>query len=240
VAKAKIYSVLLTCRERPDLSDADRRHIGRWLPEAKDPVWDKIAAAMTRTNAATLKEPYSDLINSALKARAFAEEKTVGPAISRKRRLRETEVVCSDLLLLANKMEDVAEHYSSSEWAQLEVSQVDSRWLGTPYGCEAESALSWLRNRAGDLKFMSIKLSEHSRSEEVSRVSRQRKGKNRLHSREISVFVRMMQDCMFVFCRKPQYPAIAALTNIAFPDADVLAEDVRSFCRPTTRAERRG
>jgi hypothetical protein len=71
-------------------------------------------------------------------------------------------------------------------------------------------------------------------------VSRQSGGKGkRRASREIGVFVRTMVGSMQEHCSRPWYDAVASLANCAFPDDDLVAEDVRSLCRPRRRAGRR-
>jgi hypothetical protein len=65
------------------------------------------------------------------------------------------------------------------------------------------------------------------------RISRQRYIRDRI------AFMNRMATCFHELGGKPHYDAIAVITNIAFPDADVTVENVRAACRPTTRQGRR-
>jgi hypothetical protein len=63
-------------------------------------------------------------------------------------------------------------------------------------------------------------------------VSRQRGGRGkRPHSRELGVFMKEMVNFMHRRCGNPRYDFVAKLSNVAFLDADVGAEDVRQSCR---------
>jgi hypothetical protein len=53
--------------------------------------------------------------------------------------------------------------------------------------------------------------------------------------REQIAFIHLMTAALRELCGKPHYEAVAILTNIAFPGADVTFEHVRAACRPTTR-----
>jgi hypothetical protein len=55
----------------------------------------------------------------------------------------------------------------------------------------------------------------------------------------MGVFMQEMVNHLRDWTGKPHYDAVAAFTNIAFQDAEVFGEDVRSACRPTTRTARR-
>ncbi len=192
---------------RPSLSEADRAHLERWLKEVRDPVWGQLAAATRRHGKlpAFVEGPYSYFIGSALRARHFAESETDPPAMRRKRKQQREQQERSDLIALADKMEEVVRHYQACRKAQ------HPQRVPSPSG---------------------IPLPVH--------VSRKSGGKGkRNQSREVGVFMREMVNCMYDWCGKPRYRVVAAITNIAFPDADVVAEDVRSACRPTTRTARR-
>jgi hypothetical protein len=65
------------------------------------------------------------------------------------------------------------------------------------------------------------------------RVSRNKRG------REANVFMQLMASSMRELCRKPHNNAVATMTNVAFPEAHVTAENVGSACKPTTRTGRR-
>ena len=58
-------------------------------------------------------------------------------------------------------------------------------------------------------------------------------------TRELGVFMRSMVGFMREACGKPRCELVATFTNIAFPQADVSADDVRAATQPTTRAGRK-
>ncbi|OLB72010.1 MAG: hypothetical protein AUI16_21785 [Alphaproteobacteria bacterium 13_2_20CM_2_64_7] len=227
---------------RPSLSEADRAHLERWLKEVRDPVWGQLAAATRRHGKlpAFVEGPYSYFIGSALRARHFAESETDPPAMRRKRKQQREQQERSDLIALADKMEEVVRHYQACRKAQ-HPQRVPSP-SGIPLSpllreLETKQSLEWLGRNAHRLR----QLAEKKVSAGVPvHVSRQSGGKGkRNQSREVGVFMREMVNCMYDWCGKPRYRVVAAITNIAFPDADVVAEDVRSACRPTTRTARR-
>src|SRR5262249_47238012 len=113
-----------------------------------------------------------------------------------------------------------------------------------PPVAEAKRSLGWLRREALRLRQLAEKQSLGERNWDWNRipvhVSRQSGGKGkRNQSRKLGVFMQRMVNCMYECCGKPRYHAVATMTNIAFPDANVGAENVRSACRPTTRTGRR-
>ena len=108
----------------------------------------------------------------------------------------------------------------------------------------AKLSLDWLEREAHRLRQLAEKGSagepEWEGDQVPVRVSRQSGGKGkRNQSRKLGVFMQQMVNCMNQLCGKPRYDAVAMITNITFPDADVDEENVRSACRPTTRAGRR-
>jgi hypothetical protein len=226
---------------RPSLSEADRAHLQRWLKEVRDSIWEKIAAdARAHGELGPVVEgPYSIFIGAALRARQFAESQTDSPAVQRKRKQHHEQQECSDLLALADQMEDVVQNYQACRKAQYP-RRVPSPSGSLPEEAEAKRSLEWLGREAHRLRQLAEKVS--AGEPETVRVSRQSGGKGkRKQSRELNVFMQKMVTCMCQLCgkRKPHHAAVATITNIAFPDADVVAENVRSACRPTTRKARR-
>ena len=211
-------------------------------------MWEQIAAD-TRTygELPTMVEgPYSSFIGSALRARQFAESQTDTPAVQRKRKLQREQQDRSDLLELADKIEDVLRHHQSCRKAQLpqRVPSPRGPLPELPQEAEARRSLDWLRREAHRLRQVAEKVSAGEPNWDWDRipvrVSRQSGGKGkRNQSRNLGVFMQWMVNCMYELCGKPRYDAVATMTNIAFPDADVVAENVRSACRPTTRTARR-
>ena len=248
MAAPTLKSALDYYLKRPGLTKADRVHLTRWLAEARDPVWEQIAAD-TRTcgELPTMVEgPYSSFIGSALRARQFAESQTETPAVQRKRKLQREQQDRSDLLELADKIEDVLRHHQSCRKTQLprRVPSPRGPLPDLPQEAEAKQALEWLRREAPRLRQVAEKVSAGEPEWDLGpipvRVSRQSGGKGkRNQSRNLGVFMQWMVNCMYQCCGKPRYDAVATMTNIAFPDADVVAENVRSACRLTTRTARR-
>jgi hypothetical protein len=247
VAAPTLKSALNYYLQRPRLSEADRVHLRRWLKEVRDPVWEQIAADAGRYGALPtfVEGPYSYLISSAVSARHFAESQTDTPAVQRKRKQQREEQDCSDLVALAHKMEEVVRHYEACRKAHLlrRVPSPSGPLPDLPRVAEAKQSLKWLGREAHRLRQLAEKVSagEPERDWEriPVRVSRQSGGKGkRAQSRELGVFMQEMVDCMHQFCGKPRYDAVATITNIAFPDADVVAEHVRSACR-TARGRKR-
>jgi hypothetical protein len=207
----------------------------------RDPIWEKIAADARAHGklGPDVEDPYSILIGAALRARQFAESQTDTPDLQRKRKQQREQQERSDLLALADKMEEVVRHYQAYRKAQ-RPQRVPSPTGPLPEEAEAKWSLEWLRREVHRLRQLAKRVSADE--PETVRVSRQRGGKGkRAQSRELSVFMQKMVTRMCQLCgkRKPHHRAVAAMTNIAFPDAEVVGEDVRSACRPTTRTARR-
>jgi hypothetical protein len=249
MAAPTLKSALDYYLKRPGLTKADRAHLTRWLAEARDPVWEQIAAD-TRAYGelpAFVEGPYSVFIGSALRARQFAEGEVISPALQRKRDQQREQQERSDLLALAHKLEEAVRDYEACRKAQHP--QVVPSPTGLPVPelpqrAEAKRSLEWLRREAPRLRQVAEKMSAGEREWDWGpipvRVSRQSGGKGkRNQSRNLGVFMQRMVNCMYECCGKPRYDAVATMTNIAFPDADVDAENVRSACRPTTRTARR-
>ena len=230
------------------LSESDRAHLKRWLNEVDDPVWGKIAADARAYGelGPVVEGPYSIFISSALRARDFAESQTDTPAVKRKREQQREQQERSDLLALAEKMEDVVRHRRSCRKAQhpQRVPSPTGPLPDLPQEAEAKLSLDWLTREAHRLRQVAEKVSAGEPNWDWGpipvRVSRQSGGKGkRNQSRKLGVFMQQMVNCMYRWCGKPHYHAVAMMTNIAFPDADVVAGNVRSACRPTTRTARR-
>ena len=231
--------------QRRKLTDADRAHLKRWLNEADDPIWERLAAD-TRTYGqppTVVEGPYSVFISSALLARQFAEGKVVSPAVQRKRNQQREQQERLELLELADKVDDFLRHYQACSKARSPV-RVPSPDGPFPEELVAKLSLDWLKREAHRLRQLAEKVSTHDSTWDGGpipvRVSRQSGGKGkRNQSRNLGVFMQRMVNCMHEWCGKPRHDVVATITNIAFPNANVIPEDVRSACRPTTRARRR-
>ena len=226
-------------------TEADREHLKRWGEHERDPVWEQIAADAKRYGELPpdVDAPYSLFIGAALSARQFAEGRVVSAALQRKRNQQRAQNERSDLLKLAGKIDDMLCHYRACRKAGRLVRVPSPRGPLTEE-LVAQLSLDWLGREAPRLRQLAEKVSAGEPEWEGDRVpvraSRQSGGKGkRNQSRKLGVFMRRMVNYMYQWCGKPRYDAVAMITNITFPDADVDEENVRSACRPTTRAGRR-
>lgn len=236
MAQPTMKSALVNRLGDPKLSEADRAHIKRWLAEADDPVWEQIAA-----DAETYGElppfvdgPYSSFIGTALRLRNYVETQLDKPHLLRKRERERREQKFADLMALATMMDEVVPRYRHLMPMPPNPSGRPGEW---------ELPLEWLKREAKRIRHRAQDLLEpepdYSWPRRVN-ISRQTGGKRkRRHSRELGVFMQEMVNLMYSACGEPRYQAVAMIANIAFPAANVDADDVRSACRPTTRAGRR-
>jgi hypothetical protein len=248
MAAPTLRSALNHYLQWPELAEADRAHLKRWLNEVSDPVWEQIAADTRRYGELPtfVEGPYSFFISSALRTRRSAESETDSPTLQRKRKQQREQQERLDLLALAEKMEEVVRHYQVCTKAHHpgRVPSPSGPLPDLPRAAEAKRSLEWLRGEAHRLRRLAEKQSVGEPNWGWDRnpihVSRQSGGKGkRKRSRELGVFMQQMVNCMHGCCGKPHYDAVATITNIAFPDANVVGEHVRSACRPTTRSGRR-
>jgi hypothetical protein len=243
-----LWSALTYRLKQPGLTKDDRAHIKRWFVEADRRVWKQLAAATTRHGElpAVVEGPYSIFIGRALSARRFAESQTDTPAVERKRKQQRAQQDHLDLLALAEKMDEVVRHRQSCRKAQRpqRVPSPRGPLPDLPQEAEAKRSLEWLGREASRLR----RLAQAESAGEPNwdwgpipvRVSRQSGGKGkRTQSRELGVFMQVMVNCMLEWCGQPRHDTVAAMANIAFPDANVVGENVRSACKPTTRTARR-
>ena len=106
--------------------------------------------------------PYSIFIGSALRARQFAESQTDSPALQRKRNQQREQQERSDLLELADKMEEVVRHYQSCRKAQHPQRVPSPTGLPLPelpQEAEAKRSLEWLGREAHRLRQVAEKVS---------------------------------------------------------------------------------
>ena len=244
MAAPTFKSALNNYLQRPGLTEADREHLKRWAEHERDPVWERIAADARRGELPPIVDaPYSLFIGEALRARQFAEGEVVSPALQRKRNQQREQQERSDLLKLAGKIDDFLRHYRACSKARSPVRVPSPKG---PFQEEliAKLSLNWLESEAPRLRQLAEKVSAGDSTWDWGpipvRVSRQSGGKGkRNESRKLKVFMQRIVNCMYELCRKPRYDVVATITNIAFPNANVISEDIRSACRPTTRAGRR-
>jgi hypothetical protein len=241
VAAPTLKSALNNYLGRPHLAEADREHLTRWLDEVRDTVWVEIAADANRCGELPLllvDGPYSFFISSALRARRLAERQRDTPAVQRRRKQQREQQERSDLLELADKMEEVVRDYGACKKAHLmrRVPSPSCPLPDLPWEAEAKRSLEWLRRETHRLRQVAEKVAagepEWDSGMGSVRISRQSGGKGkRAQSRELGVFMQEMVNCMKHCCGKPRYDAVAKMTNIAFLHANVLADHVRSACR---------
>lgn len=241
MSEPTLKSALLYCEQIPSLTEADRAHLKRWHSQVKDPVWVQIAAdAMAYGELPPIVEgPYSYFINSALRARRSAASMKDSPSVQRKRKDQLEQKWRADLLVFAEKLEEVARQFKSFSRRL----PPDPSGKPTVPRLERERSLEWLKREAQEMRQRAEqKPRDDYRGDYVQvNVSRQSRGpKKGTRSRELGVFMQIMVNSLHRACGKPRHHAVAAMTNIAFPDANVDLDDVRSACRPTTRAGRRG
>ena len=119
-------------------------------------VWKQLAAATTRHGElpAVVEGPYSIFISSALRARRFAESQTDTPAVQRKRKQQREQQERSDLLALAEKMDEVVRHRQSCRKAQhpQRVPSPTGPLPDLPQEAEAKRSLEWLGREAHRLR----------------------------------------------------------------------------------------
>jgi hypothetical protein len=230
----------------PHLTQADRAHLERWLDEARNRLWEQLAADIRRRGALQpfVEGYYGHFIWWALLARRSAERETISPVLRRKRKQHRVQQERSGLVALAELLEDVVRRYQSCRKAHhLErVPSPSGPLPDLPEVAQAKQALEWLKREPRRLCLIAERVSADESDRDWNRVrpSRQSGGKGkRSRSRELGVFMRLMVNDMCECFGRPRYHAVAMMTNIAFPDANVVAESVRSACRPTTRTGRR-
>src|SRR4051812_15619729 len=85
--KPTMKSALLDFYQRPNMPEADRAFLSRWLAEVKDPVWEQIAAdaqAYAKLPPFLIADPYTYFVHSGLIARLDAERMKESPSKRKK------------------------------------------------------------------------------------------------------------------------------------------------------------
>jgi hypothetical protein len=138
----------------PNLSEADREHIGRWLDEADDPVWEQIAADAESYGELPpfVDGPYSYFIGSALRLRNYVQTELDKPSLLRKRERERREQKFTDWMAFATMMDEVVRRYQAFQQAHIPPDDPSGRRR------QSELPLQWLeqeaqriRHRAQDL-----------------------------------------------------------------------------------------
>jgi hypothetical protein len=216
------------------LRAADRAHLKRWIEDASvdDPVWDRIVAKAPG-------ETHRTIIFYALETRRIAEAAKFGDDPI----LREGQERRAKLLTLAEKADDLARYYQEAE-NYSGIAMFFQRFLVLPVLPEQEAVprveppylrvqqLRELHEREAQL----LRQLAGRKPRPTTRISRQSGGKNkRDRSREYVAFMYLVVDHMREMSAKPHYGAVATMTNIAFPKADVTTDEVRAACRHRTK-----
>jgi hypothetical protein len=250
-AKPTIRSALLYVGQSSGLSKADRDHLNRWLDEVRSPVWEQIAADVESHGEMGnfIEGPYSVLIGYALRARVFATESS-STWLTRKWAQQNKKQERADLIALAEEMEKVVRRYQNCKPAQpppVPPSPDDEPSAPPPAPeqreLEAKRSLAWFASEAQRLRELAER--EPRAGEDwfcrvPQHISRQNGGKGKdKQSRQLGAFCREMVNWLYLYCDRPNYRAVALMVNISFPEANVDAEGVRLFCKPTTRVGRR-
>ena len=100
-------------------------------------------------------------IDSALRARQFAESQTDTPALQRKRKQQREQQERSDLLELANEMDEVVRNYQACRKAQhpQRVPSPSGPLPDLPQEAEAKRSLEWLGREAHRLRQLAERVS---------------------------------------------------------------------------------
>jgi hypothetical protein len=210
-----------------DMTAADREHIARWLADgyADDPIWEKLAAPARSRNLSPPDSIHENIIRESLYNRSYAESVKSGIDFE----LRERQRQHKRDLDLAQGAENLADYY---KWA-------------ADYPGIADFFIRFLKP-VGDLEALhrreAVLLRQRAGRPPVSaaRISRQDRRGHRKGLRKVIAFIDLTAAFMGAWIsEKPDYEAIALLAEIAFPDHEIDADDVRKAMNPTTRSGRK-
>jgi hypothetical protein len=217
-------AALMATRKMPDpYQPVLRRWKGNGHPA--DPVWDKVATDVAEYGRVDNESIYHLVIDRALGAWRTAQRLDHIQELERKDR--------DELIELVQMAEGLAKFFGGSKYTGIGAVAIIPLLL--QHDMMSLQQLSQLHAREAEL-LRQLVSDEDKRGRTLPwppRISRLR-GK-----RKQIAFMLMMVDYMHGLCGKPQYDAVALMTNIHFPDADVTAENVRNACRPTTRRMRK-
>src|SRR3954453_6702110 len=100
---------------RPGLPGADRAHLERWINQASDPIWNKIASDAAREAALSpylVEGLYSCFIGAALRARAQAGN-LISVTASKKEFLARRQMKGDQTLSLALRIDELLIQYDA-------------------------------------------------------------------------------------------------------------------------------
>jgi hypothetical protein len=243
-AQAALNAALRTALKDPRFGD--HAFIKRWIDQADDLVFERLGVATAERGeiGRDLEVIYRLVIASMRQARQIAKDVKAG---------RDSTVDASakdraKALELAQNADDLAAFYRDSgvsgklDLASLLLPVSGRPNLASLLGPRAELAVVFLQNgmmslqQLADLHEREASLLRRFASKEAPRLVRISRQKR---AREHVAFMQLAVRDMRELCGAAQYDAVAAVTNIAFPEANATAENVRSACRPTTRSGRR-
>jgi hypothetical protein len=209
------------------LSDADRAHLKRWASDdyRKNPIWQKLECAARERDLLPMNSFYLDLVKETLYMRGRAESVASGIDFD----LRHNQRLHQWQLELAEKAEDLADYY---KWAEdySGIAMFFYRFL-RPVG-----ELEELHRREAAL----FRQRTRRPPKPSVRVSRQDRSRGRKGLRKVNAFIHLANGYLeYSFPGKPNYEAIALLTEIAFPNFFVDPEYVRKALRPSTVSGRK-
>jgi hypothetical protein len=218
------------------------------MKKAGEPIWDKLAAAITAHSNIYLNEPLFFVVQHAIEARQKGEDySNFDPKQARKK----VEQDDQELLTLANKMEEVVIAYlacrRAHNWGRAPPPDADDSYVDPSVALRKRS-LAWLQEDAQRIRELAP---PRARGPDYPHniggglfwdihVRRQKTGKQRSNARAISIFVQDMAGFMKESTGRPLWKVVAELSDLAFPSAEPFtAEEVQSLCKPTTRAGRK-
>jgi hypothetical protein len=187
-------------------------------------VWDKVAADVAQRGKVGVESIYREIIDSAFCAWLISQDVDDIEEEDRKER--------DELIELVPMAERLAKFFGGWRYAGLGVFAIAP--LLAQHDMMPLHELAQLHAREAELLRQLISNEDKLVRPWLPHISRER-GK-----RQLTAFMYMLVYFMRELSGKPQYDAVALMTNIHFPDADVTAENVRNACRPTSRRGRKG
>ena len=238
---AGLVKALNDIGQREQLTLNDRAHLKTWGKRASDPIWDDLAAKIA-AHGVFPTDPLYFVVDHAIYARHTAEA-TSTPNPKREPQAHEREQ--ARLLELADSMEELVKAYLAHPAAHQKGGapppEADLATYEDPAVALRKQSLAWLQKDAQRIRELAAR--KPTITDDIGlmwevRVRRQKKGTKRSNAGAISIFVQDMAGLVKKVTGKPLWRAVAALTNVAFPLADVGEDDVRSMCKATTRTGR--
>ena len=210
------------------LRATDREFLQTWIDDyADDPIWEKAIGAAHRFQKSRIFDNLS-LIWYALRARRLAEDVRYGDDLLQRERQKRHD----EMLKLAKSAEDLTNFWreAMARCALLTIGR-------PPFPLPFEQVLHL--KELNEIQTKLLRQLPGTPPPPSTRISRQDLGKNRHRSRECITFMYSMGGFMLEVCGKPFYDAVATMTNIAFPQADISVDDVRRVAtQATTRSGR--